>query len=218
MRELAPDLYLLPLVPRYGINAYLLGDVLVDAGTRHSARRIERALAGHRVTAHALTHVHPDHQGASHVLCTAHGWPLWCGAADADAMETGDTPIPANPVARLVDTLCTGPPHAVAKRLTEGDVVGGFEVIETPGHTAGHVAFWRDRDRALVLGDVLNGMHLVTTWPGLHTPPDVFTADPAQNRASARKLGGLRPRLVGFGHGPPLRDPGRFEAFLETLG
>ena len=34
-------------------------------GTRHAGRRIMRQIEGHKVTAHALTHAHPDHQGAS---------------------------------------------------------------------------------------------------------------------------------------------------------
>ncbi|MEM8560225.1 MAG: MBL fold metallo-hydrolase [Bacteroidota bacterium] len=217
MHPLADDLYAIPLMPRYGVNAYLLGDVLVDAGIRQSRRRLERALAGHRVTAHALTHVHPDHQGASHALCSAYGWPLWCGAADASAMETGVTPIPPSLLTHLLDRVWTGPAHPVARTLAEGDEVGGFDVIETPGHTSGHLAFWRARDRALVLGDVLNGMHLVTTWAGLCEPPAALTADPVQNRASARKLADLHPRLVCFGHGPPMRNDGQFEDFVNAL-
>ncbi|MEM8599803.1 MAG: MBL fold metallo-hydrolase [Bacteroidota bacterium] len=217
MHKLDRDAYLLPLTPRFGVNAYLLGDVLVDAGARQSRRCIERMLRGHRVSAHALTHVHPDHQGASHALCRRHGWPLWCGAADVPAMESGEMPLPPRRLARLVDALCSGPPHPVSRALSEGDVVGGFEVIETPGHTAGHLAYWREAGRVLILGDVLNGMHLVTTIPGLREPPEVFSVDAAQNRASARLLRGLRPEVVAFGHGPPLRDPERFEAFLDAL-
>jgi glyoxylase-like metal-dependent hydrolase (beta-lactamase superfamily II) len=44
-------------------SIYLIEDVLIDAGTRHAGRRILRQLKGRDVTAHALTHVHPDHQG-----------------------------------------------------------------------------------------------------------------------------------------------------------
>src|SRR5919106_3413372 len=70
-----------------GVNAYLVGDVLVDAGTRRSGKGILRDLDGHTVTAHALTHAHADHQGASHDVCEALGIPYWVPQADADAAE-----------------------------------------------------------------------------------------------------------------------------------
>ncbi len=42
--------------------------------------------------------------------------------------------------------------------------------IVAPGHTPGHLAFWRESDRALVLGDVLFNMNLMTLRPGLRRP------------------------------------------------
>ena len=218
MHEIAPDFYHLALMPRSSVNAYVAGGVLFDAGTPRDAKKILRALRGQSVTAHALTHAHPDHQGASHAVCEALGLPLWCGEGDAEAMTSGDLrPVmPDNWIARFMRSQA-GPAHPVARRLREGDEVGGFTVIETPGHSPGHVVYWRERDRTLILGDVLNGMNLLTTIPGLREPPRVFTPDPAQNRASARKLLGLAPNLVVFGHGPPLRDPARFRDFVSSL-
>ena len=69
----------------------------------------------------------------------------------------------------------------------------------------------------LILGDVLNNIHVFTGIPGLHEPPTAFTADPARNRRSARRLAELRPRLTCFGHGAPLRDPGRLSDFVDRL-
>ncbi|HEV3165212.1 MAG TPA: MBL fold metallo-hydrolase, partial [Isosphaeraceae bacterium] len=66
MKRLADDLYWLPVLPPYGVNAYLMNGVLIDAGLRGSAGRILHMLRGHTVTEHALTHAHPDHQGGSH--------------------------------------------------------------------------------------------------------------------------------------------------------
>src|SRR4051794_28683019 len=88
MRELAPGVWHVTggLLPN-SINTYLLGDVLVDAGARHDAGRILKALQGHTVTAHALTHAHADHQGSSHAVCERLGIPFWVGAADVAAAE-----------------------------------------------------------------------------------------------------------------------------------
>ena len=219
MDTIAPDLHLLPGRPRHGFNVYLMGDALVDAGTRYARRRIVRALAGTGAAVHVLTHAHADHQGASHAVCEELGIPLWAGAADADAMASGDLRpgIPLNPVTRWQLRFWAGPAHPVARRLRECDEVGGFTVLETPGHSPGHLSFWREADRTLVAGDVLFGRDPVSGRPGLHEPPAMFTPDPARNRDAIRRLAALEPAVACFGHGPPWRDPGALRAFAAGL-
>jgi hydroxyacylglutathione hydrolase len=220
MKQLADDLFILEGFPPYAINVYLLGEVLVDAATRFAARRILRRLRGRKVTLHALTHAHPDHQGASHAICETLGIPLWCGEADADAMERpGEimARMPKHWLSGAVGPIWTGPPHPVARRLREGDLVGTFTVVETPGHTAGHVAFWREDDRVLVLGDVLSNVDIWNGRTMLSEPQRIFTLDPAANRRAARRLIELEPKLICFGHGPPLRDTRRFAEYVKRL-
>jgi glyoxylase-like metal-dependent hydrolase (beta-lactamase superfamily II) len=216
VRQLADELYQLRGFPPNAVNVYLAGGVLIDAGGKPDARRILRQLRGRELTAHALTHSHPDHDGASKRVCDEFGLPYWVGENDVYAAEN-EIEGPSHPMAKLSWKVFTGPRHKVDRALHEGDEVGGFTVIETPGHTTGHLAFWRERDRALILGDVLFGMNPLTLIPGLHTPPDFFTDDPALNRDSARKLAALEPALVCFGHGPPLRDTKRFTDFVAGL-
>lgn len=216
MRRLAEDVHLLRGLPPYVINVYLVGDVIVDAGTRHARRRILRQVRGRAVRAHALTHAHPDHQGSSHAICETLALPLWCGQNDVPVME--GTPRGArSAVSRAIARVAGGPPHPVQRPLREGDEVAGFAVLDAPGHSPGHVAYWRESDRVLILGDVFFGLNPVTGVPGLHEPPQGLSADPALNRRSARRLAALRPALVCFGHGPPLRDPDRLSAFAESL-
>jgi len=219
MEEIAPDLYLLRGFPKYAINVYLMGEVLLDAGTRLARNRILNQLKGRSVSAHALTHAHPDHQGASHAVCEALGLPFWVSEGDAHAAETGDLSgtIPGGPLVSAQNKWWTGPGHPVDRKLVEGDEVAGFQVLECPGHSPGQIAYWREQDKVLILGDVLNGMNLLTTARGLHEPPKVFTVDPAQNRESARKLAALAPELICFGHGPPWRDPESFQGFVASL-
>jgi glyoxylase-like metal-dependent hydrolase (beta-lactamase superfamily II) len=95
--------------------------------------------------------------------------------------------------------------------------VGGFTVLETPGHTPGHVSYWRERDRVLIAGDVLTNVNMSTGVSGLHEPLAFGTPDPARNRACARRLAELQPALVCFGHGPPLRDPDKLAKFVASL-
>ncbi len=220
MHRLAEDLELLDGFPPFSINIYVMGGVLVDSGTRFAVRRIVRQLRGRSLTAHALTHAHPDHQGASHAICERLGLPWWCGAADALAMETAGEIMARMPLHWLSATVgphWVGPPHPVSRKLREGDEVGGFRVLETPGHTAGHLSFWREQDRVLVLGDVLANMHIWTGLPKLREPQRIFTLDPALNRQSAWRLAELQPRLTCFGHGPPLRVPRRLLKFVSRF-
>ena len=219
MKELAPDVWQLKF-PLQTINCYVIGDVLVDALTRRDGKRILKQLSGHRISAHALTHAHPDHQGASKRVCEELGVPYWVGEGDAAAAEDPELikgPMQKHPVARFFAAAFTGPGHPVERRLREGDDVAGFQVIDVPGHSPGHVAFWRDSDRVLILGDVLTNMDQLTGIRGLHEPKAYLTTDPAQNRASARKVAELEPALVCFDHGPPVRDTGKFKAFVEGL-
>jgi hydroxyacylglutathione hydrolase len=219
VKQLADGLHQLAGFPPNAINVYLMGDVVVDAGSRHAARRILRQLRGRRVTAHALTHAHPDHQGSSARLCRELGVPYWCGDGDVAAAQSGDIVRyqPDRPINRVMHALMSGPGHPVERPLREGDEVAGFTVLEVPGHSAGHVAYWRETDRAVVLGDVINNMDVRTGIPGLHEPRRVFTPDPARNRVSARRLAALEPALICFGHGAPLRDTARFVDFVAGL-
>jgi hydroxyacylglutathione hydrolase len=221
MRKLADGVFQFRGIPPDAINVYLAGDVLIDAATRQGERRILRQLRGRVLSAHALTHAHADHQGASHAVCTNFGVPYWVGEDDVEAAEGGPDAVSRRQrpglVNRFQKRFWTGPGHSVDRALKEGDTVGEFTVLEVPGHSVGHVAYWRERDRVLILGDVVNTMNLLTTKKGLQEPPILFTPDPVRNRASIRRLAELQPALVCAGHGPPLRNSEAFLAFAESL-
>ncbi len=210
----------LPLVPPHRLNAYLVGGVLIDSGGRLGGRRLLRLLEGQRLSAHVLTHAHPDHQGCSQRVCRALGIPLLCGAGDRAAAESGDQrTLMANPGSPMIPllNLMSGPGHPVAGTLAEGDEIGGLTVIEAPGHTPGHLAFWEERTRVLILGDVLFHMQPLTLRTTLSEPFRFATFDRAANLASARKLAALDPETICFGHGPPLTAGDAFQRFVAGL-
>jgi hydroxyacylglutathione hydrolase len=176
-----------------------------------------RQLQGHTVRAHALTHAHPDHFGSSHAVCEALGIPLWCGERDAHVAQGARPEQGEGRAARLLARMPLPEPHAVERRLREGDEVAGFTVLDAPGHSPGHVAYWRESDRTLICGDVFFNLNPLTLRTGVREPPRIFTTDVALNRGSARRLAALRPALVLFGHGPPLRDTETLVRFAESL-
>jgi hydroxyacylglutathione hydrolase len=203
MRSLADGVYQLKGFPPNTINVYLVGDVLVDAGTPAAKKRVLTQLAGREVRTHLVTHAHPDHFGSSHAVCETLEIGLWSGAADAAAVETASPALAEGRLPRLLAKMKMPPGHPVARRLQEGDSIGDFVVLDVPGHSPGHIALWRESDRTLICGDVFFNL------PNLRPPPDFLTFDPERNRESMRRLAQLRPALVLFGHGPPLRDPDR---------
>ena len=224
MREIATDVFQLALTPRNAVNAYLLGDVLVDTGLRTSAKKIRAELGDRKLQAIALTHAHGDHGGSARKLSDELGVPVWVGAADHEATETGDVvkkPPYDKPGLRVIgNALGNFPGVKVSRDLREGDeLTAGFTVLDTPGHSPGHVSYWRESDGVLICGDVFFNMHLLTTVPGLRQPPGPFTVDTALNRASERKVTALEPKVAGFGHGPVITDDtaGKLARFVATL-
>jgi hydroxyacylglutathione hydrolase len=214
MERIAADVWLLSGYPDYYFNVYLAGGMLVDAATRWGTRRILRQIRDRPPRLVALTHCHPDHQGAAKAVCARFGIPLACHRADVPAAEGQIRMLPHNRLIRLGEWLWSGPRCPVGRVLEDGDELAGFRVIHAPGHTPGHCMFFRDSDRLCIAGDVLANMNFVTGKPGLREPPAVFSVDLAQNRRSIQLLADLKPNVVCFGHGPPLRNPELLERFV----
>ena len=185
------------------------------AGGPWDAGYLLRELGDRTIEGHALTHAHPDHMGASHAVCEKLGVPFWVGRDDVAAAEDPGRmakdfarlpfvgPLPRNPLGDLLLRISSGPGHAVDHALEEGDQIDGFLVLDVPGHTAGHVAFWREADGVLIAGDV------VWNFPRLMAPPSVVNVDDKALHASIAKIAALEPSVALLGHGPPLRDPAR---------
>lgn len=224
MKEIAKDVFQIPLLPRNGINAYIVEGYLIDAGIRSSSKKLLQAIDSygrHKIKAHVLTHAHADHQGSSAFICDTLQIPLWCGEKDVAAMEngtvTGEYGNPNHPITRFQRRYWAGPKYPVARALQEGDSIGSFRVLETPGHSAGHIALWREQDGVLIAGDVVVNMNLLTTIKGLHEPPAMFTSDIVQNQASIIKLAQLSPKIVCLGHGTPLAETEKLTALAQRL-
>jgi glyoxylase-like metal-dependent hydrolase (beta-lactamase superfamily II) len=220
LKEVAPGVERLGQFPLPMVNVYLAGDMLVDAGTTWDRFRIPRQIKGRKLSLLALTHVHPDHQGLAREICRDRDIPLACHADDVDAME-GRRPISegqiTNPLLTKIQSSWEGPPHKVSRVLEDGERVGEFTVVHTPGHAQGHVVYFRESDGVAICGDVIRNINYATGRTGLGEPPEMFTYDPAENRRSIRKLAALEPTVLLPGHGPAVTDMTEFQAWVSGL-
>lgn len=220
MQEVSKDVYHISLMPRNSINCYIIEGILIDSGIRSSYKKIVRHLNEVPVNLHALTHAHADHQGCSNDICNEFNIPLFCHEKEVSRAESGlvtkDYPSASNRIARFQQKYWAGKGHKVSKTLREDDTLGNFRIIETPGHSAGHISFFREKDGVLIVGDVATNMNLLTTFQGLHLPPNIFTSDGQENLNSLIKLRDLNPRIICFGHGPVLKNKNKeFEKFVD---
>jgi len=159
MKTTAHAKYLFQLSRLAFVNCYLVreddGFTLVDTGLSGSARQILNAAQalGAPIVRIALTHAHVDHVGSldalhqrlpeAEVLISTRDARFLTGDHNLDAGE---------PQVRLRGgyPICTTKP---TRTFVPGDHVGSQEVIASPGHTPGHVAFLDVRDQTLIVGD-----------------------------------------------------------------
>ena len=133
-------------------NAYLVWQgakgVLVDPGDQ--AGRILEAVraAGFTPEAILLTHAHFDHLGAVAPLAEALGLPVYLHAADLPLYQRA-------PEIAAGWGLTVPPPPEPAGFLDQGDEVFGLAVLHLPGHSPGHLAFYRAEDGFVLSGDLL---------------------------------------------------------------
>jgi glyoxylase-like metal-dependent hydrolase (beta-lactamase superfamily II) len=202
--------------------------VLIDAGMPFTAGPKIRAAAarrygaGSRPEAILLTHGHFDHVGALPMLADEWDVPIYCHRLEKPYL-TGRSPYPppdptvgGGMMARLSMLYPRGP-YDFSRWLLElpddGSVPGmeGWRWVHTPGHTPGHVSFFRDADRALVVGDAFvttrqeSAMAALTQAPVVHRPPAYYTPDWVAAYNSVRELADLQPSVAITGHGLPMR-------------
>lgn len=219
LRQIASEVFQILLMPRNSINCYIIEGILVDSGIRSSYNTVKKALQKTPVYQHILTHAHADHQGCSDQICAEFEIPLLCHPDEVFRTETGmvtnDYPTPQHWVAKLQQKYWAGQGHKVERTIAENDRIGNFQVIETPGHSPGHISLFRERDGVLIIGDAATNMNLLTTATGLRLPPNIFTSDQQRNIKSLQKLAKLDPAIICFGHGPVMRNTDRkFEKFV----
>ena len=211
--EILPNVHLIPDIIA---NPYLIvepeGLTLVDTGIPGSEKKILNYISDlgrspHDLKRILITHSDLDHVGSLAALKQASGARAYASEIEAKAIALGQAsrPIkPANPLRRLLFFFLRfrfkAVPMQVDEILKDGQVLpilGGLRVVETVGHTPGHISLYAPALNLLFPGD-----SMVSDEKGLYGSRPANTWDEAKASESVRKQAALGAKTVCPGHGP----------------
>ena len=173
MQQITKNIYQIKLGM---VNAFLIEDkglTLVDTGYKYSTDKIFDAIKKsgknlYDIKQVILTHSHPDHAGSAAEIKNRLNIPVLAHAEDAKLIEQGiggRMPFVLTPgiVNWLVFNLMikNSDPSIeklnIDQKLQDNDIIpilGGVQVIHTPGHCAGHIALLVKSEGVLIAGDL----------------------------------------------------------------
>ena len=214
------------------VNIILVGSpekedyVLIDAGMPGSANEIISVAEGRfgtnsRPKAIHLTHGHFDHVGAIVELVQHWEVPVFAHELEIPFL-TGKTRYPdpdpsveGGMLAKISSFFPNDPidlGHHIQQLSLDKSVpyMPEFRWIHTPGHTPGHVSFFRENDQTLIVGDAFvtvktDSLYKVLTQEQeINGPPRYFTSDWESSWESVKRLEALNPSIAITGHGLPM--------------
>ena len=212
------------------------GLVAIDAGMKSTGSEMLSAIAEigrtpRDVRAILLTHWHNDHAAGAAVLAKMSGAEVHYSSVESphlggDLASTGirgrlSALVPeTGPLVLLKGLLGNAPeqPVEATRFVRDGDVVRGFEVLDTPGHTRGHLSYYYRPRRTLFAGDalaVINGQLRFMSRP--------VTEDRDAARASMQRCLSLPIDFICPGHREPMTrntqsECARMKAHLDGNG
>ncbi len=214
------------------VNLYLVCEpdgswALVDTGVYGSAPKIKKAVEevfGKYMPPKAilLTHGHFDHIGAVKELAAEWGVPVYAHPLEMPYLTGRSSYPPPDPSVggggmAYMSFLYPKKPINISDHVEllpeDGTVPGlpSWRWLHTPGHTAGHVSFFREEDKLVIAGDAFITRHgesmmaVMSQKREVHGPPQYYTSDWAAAHHSVEKLAALNPQIAATGHGLPMR-------------
>ncbi|MDF2523878.1 MAG: Zn-dependent hydrolase, glyoxylase, partial [Clostridiales bacterium] len=224
--KVSPDILLLQFTI---VNACIVGNssqwVLVDAGLENSYEFILKSADEYlgkdsRPKAIILTHGHFDHIGSVLYLSEVWDVPVYAHELELPYITgkkdypQGDSTVDEGLVAKMSSAFPNRSINLGRRAVvlpTDGSVPGmpEWKWVHTPGHTEGHVSFFRERDRTIIVGDAFTTTKqesftsVLTQHEQIKGPPAYLTTDWGEAKESVERIKDLKPELAIPSHGLP---------------
>jgi glyoxylase-like metal-dependent hydrolase (beta-lactamase superfamily II) len=201
--------------------------VLVDAGLYGSANRIKQVAENKfgkdaRPAAILLTHGHFDHVGALKELAEYWNVPVYAHPLEIPYLTGQSSYPPPDPAVgggamAYLSFMYPKKPIDLGSLVrplpADGSVPGmpEWRWYHTPGHSPGHVSYFRESDRTLIVGDAIvtrkseSALAVITDEPEVCGPPTYFTPDWVAAKHSVETIAQLAPNVIATGHGIPMK-------------
>lgn len=221
--RLGPGLEIEPgvhAVSVWGAMAHVIVDdggiTLIDSGLPGSRGRLAAHLAGlghdpGDVVRVICTHGHPDHAGGVRGL-RRDGLEVLMHPADIAGVGVRLATLMRHPSRSRLFAYVT-PTPANPRAIQDGEVLpvlGGLEVIHTPGHTPGSVCLFQPDRGLLFVGDALEMRNGRVDFASARYSDDRLQAEASVARMAERDV-----RTIVFSHYRPWRDDAK--GVLEAL-
>ncbi|MBR5007931.1 MAG: MBL fold metallo-hydrolase [Methanocorpusculum sp.] len=177
-------------------NSYLVGNTLIDAGIDP-----ERILPyKDQIEKIVLTHGHFDHTVHANEIANLTGAKIYIGEHELPFLTDSSLSL---------STHFGSPQIPIqAEPLKDGDVIDGFTVFHTPGHTGGSICLFREEDGILIAGD--------TIFPeGSYGRYDFPTGSISDLRNSVSRMAELPVESLWSGHGEPVEAGAKAHVMLS---
>lgn len=194
-----------------GCNVYLVESdnlSLIDTGTSGNLGAIEDYIKSldreiddlNRIL---LTHSHLDHISSAPEIVDKTGAKTFAHELDSPYIR-GEKK--RGILMRIGDFFSRRPEFDVDVRVESGEEIGGFQVIDTPGHTEGSVSFFFEEEGALFVGDAIRGGGRIPfEEEGRFTlSPGIFSESEEDMKNSVEKIRKIETDLILPGHGKPV--------------
>ena len=162
-----------------------------------------------------ITHYHFDHVGSLDKIKKITGAKVAVHIADSNYLsgnKNQEGPVFMKAMVNLIKVLYQTEPVEAEILLEDGDQIGGYQVIHTPGHTPGSICIYNPSNKVIFVGDNLrysNGR--------IEGPNNRLLPEPEQFKESMKKLLNLDVEVILSGHSPPVTSNAnlKLEEFLQ---